>query len=65
MAGNNLGVGVVDFITARSHKSDLVIKPFTPDISIAYLAVFPPQIPKSRLVEQITLEMKMLIEGYL
>ena len=65
MAGNNLGVGVVDFITARSHKSDLVIKPFTPDISIAYLAVFPPQIPKSRLVEQITLEMKILIEGYL
>jgi DNA-binding transcriptional LysR family regulator len=65
MAGNNLGVGVVDFITARSHKRDLVLKPFTPDISIAYLAVFPPQIPKSRLVEHITKEMKTLIEGFL
>jgi len=65
MAGNNLGVGVVDFITARSHKSDLVLKPFSPDISIAYLAVFPPQIPKSRLVEHITKEMKTLIEGFL
>lgn len=65
MAGNNLGIGIVDYITARSHKSDIVLKPFTPDISIAYLAVFPPQIPKSRLVEHITKEMKTLIEGYL
>jgi len=65
MAGNNLGIGIVDYITARNHKSDIVLKPFTPDISIAYLAVFPPQIPKSRLVEHITKEMKTLIEGYL
>lgn len=65
MAGANLGIGVVDFITARNHQSQLLIKPFEPTLSIAYLAVFPPQIAKSRLVEEITQSMKALINGYL
>jgi len=65
MAAANLGIGLVDVITARNHQSQILIKPFEPALSIAYLAVFPPQIPKSRLVEEITLSMKTLINGYL
>ncbi|RLM19648.1 LysR family transcriptional regulator [Brenneria alni] len=58
LAAKNIGIGVVDFITALNSPSPVIVKPFYPDIKMAYCAVYPPQIPKSQLINHITLMMK-------
>ncbi|MCL2899158.1 LysR family transcriptional regulator [Brenneria tiliae] len=58
LAAKNIGIGVVDFITALNSRSPVIVKPFNPDIKMAYCAVYPPQIPRSRLVNHLTEVMK-------
>ncbi|MCG8708469.1 LysR family transcriptional regulator [Brenneria sp. 4F2] len=54
LAAKNVGIGVVDFITALNSPSPVMVKPFNPDIKMAYCAVYPPQIPRSQLVNHVT-----------
>ncbi|QTF06497.1 LysR family transcriptional regulator [Brenneria izadpanahii] len=54
LAAKNVGIGVVDFITALNSPSPVIVKPFTPNIKMAYCAVYPPQIPRSQLVNHVT-----------
>ncbi|ATA26000.1 LysR family transcriptional regulator [Brenneria goodwinii] len=54
LAAKNVGIGVVDFITALNSSSPVIVKPFHPNIKMAYCAVYPPQIPRSQLVNQVT-----------
>ncbi|MCG8157817.1 LysR family transcriptional regulator [Brenneria goodwinii] len=54
LAAKNVGIGVVDFITALNSSSPVIVKPFYPNIKMAYCAVYPPQIPRSQLVNQVT-----------
>lgn len=65
LASKNIGIGVVDFITALSSPAPVVMKPFRPDITMAYLAVYPPQIPRSQLINDITDTVKNKINHYL
>ncbi|WP_409309454.1 LysR substrate-binding domain-containing protein [Pectobacterium sp. B1J-3] len=65
LAAKNVGIGVVDFITALNSASPIVVKPFRPDIKIVYCAVFPPQIPRSQLMNHITQMMKAQIKDCL
>ncbi|MFC3393891.1 LysR family transcriptional regulator [Brenneria rubrifaciens] len=65
LASKNIGIGVVDFITALSSKSAVVVKPFHPAIKVAYFAVYPPQIPRSQLINHITQVMKEKINHHL
>ncbi|EHD19477.1 MULTISPECIES: LysR family transcriptional regulator [Brenneria] len=58
LAAKNIGIGVVDFITALNSGAPVIVKPFKPDIKMAYCAVYPPQIPRSRLVNHLTEVMK-------
>ncbi|UCP81762.1 LysR substrate-binding domain-containing protein [Pectobacterium versatile] len=58
LASKNVGIGVVDFITALNSPSPVIVKPFNPDIKMAYCAVYPPQIPRSQVVNHITQVMK-------
>ncbi|MBJ7222185.1 MULTISPECIES: LysR family transcriptional regulator [unclassified Brenneria] len=58
LAAKNIGIGVVDFVTALNSQSPIIVKPFNPDIKMAYCAVYPPQIPRSQLVNHITQLMK-------
>jgi DNA-binding transcriptional LysR family regulator len=65
LAANNSGIGIVDSMTALNYQGNIIIKPFLPEITIAYLALYPPQIPKSLLVEQITGNMRCHIAAAL
>ncbi|MEQ9888557.1 LysR family transcriptional regulator [Pectobacterium zantedeschiae] len=65
LASRNVGIGVVDFITALNSPSPVIVKPFNPDIKMAYCAVYPPQIPRSQVVNHITLVMKEKIAASL
>ncbi|MDX5629362.1 MULTISPECIES: LysR substrate-binding domain-containing protein [unclassified Brenneria] len=58
LAAKNIGIGVVDFISALNSSSPVIVKPFHPNIKMAYCAVYPPQIPRSRLVNHVTEVMK-------
>ncbi|KHN54451.1 LysR family transcriptional regulator [Pectobacterium fontis] len=58
LAARNVGIGVVDFITAQNSPSPVIIKPFNPDIKMAYCAVYAPQNPRSQVVNHITQVMK-------
>ncbi|MEH0874191.1 LysR substrate-binding domain-containing protein [Pectobacterium cacticida] len=54
LASRNVGIGVVDFITALNSPSPVIVKPFNPDIKMTYCAVYPPQNPRSQVVNYIT-----------
>ncbi|MEC5320164.1 LysR substrate-binding domain-containing protein [Brenneria populi subsp. brevivirga] len=65
LAAKNIGIGIVDFITALNSPLPIIVKPFNPNIKIAYCAVYPPQIPRSLLVNQVTEVMKEKIANCL
>ncbi|MEH2922018.1 LysR family transcriptional regulator [Samsonia erythrinae] len=65
LASRNVGIGVVDFITALNSPSPIVVKPFNPDIEMVYCAVYPPQIPRSQMVNRVTQVMKEKIAASL
>ncbi|MEI5676925.1 MULTISPECIES: LysR substrate-binding domain-containing protein [unclassified Mesorhizobium] len=58
LAAKGMGVGIVDEISALSFGGELTILPFKPDIVVSYLAIRPPQAPKSRVVEMFTERLK-------
>lgn len=58
MAATGLGVGVVDVVTAMTSPATIIIRPFTPAIEVAYLAIYPPQNARSRMTEQLTASMR-------
>ncbi len=58
LAAKGMGVGIVDEISALSFGGELTILPFKPDIVVSYLAIRPPQAPRSRVVETFTDRLK-------
>jgi DNA-binding transcriptional LysR family regulator len=51
LAASGSGVAIVDPVTAMGAEVKLMHKPFTPEISISYLAIRPPQSAKNQIVD--------------
>jgi DNA-binding transcriptional LysR family regulator len=61
LASKGLGIGIVDQITALNFGDGITIRPFRPEIIVQYLAIVPPQAPRSHVVESLVDRLKTAV----
>jgi DNA-binding transcriptional LysR family regulator len=62
LAARGAGIAIVDPMTALEFGNDIVAIPFKPTIAIAYLAVRPPQAPRSQLGDEVVRNVHLALQ---